>query len=165
LNKGTLESEIGVSMYKPSREFVKQKLVGREFEMAMIPVLEQTGFRVIDVDWWSYNHKKGRDLIVEVKGQRCSLELKLDKMSEKTGYVCLDLDSISKTDSAIWLYGLPRSNEVDVYSMKIQDLAPFARNWLIKRLLGEFKAPCALVKKETFLGQKFVHKFKTINLN
>ena len=152
-------------MYKPSSSFTIQKLIGREFEQAMIPVLEQTGFRVIDVDWWSYSHKKGRDLIVEAKGQRCSLELKLDKMSEKTGYVCLDLDSINKTDSAIWLYGLPRGNEVDVYSMKIQDLAPFARNWPIRRDLGEFRQPCALVKKDTFLSQSFVHKFKTINLN
>ena len=149
----------------PSRSFVVQKLIGREFEQAMMPVLESMGFRVIDVDLWGYKHKKGRDIIVEIKGQRCSLELKLDKMSEKTGYVCLDLDSINKTSSAIWLYGLPRGNEVDVYSMKIQGLAPFAQNWPVKRLLGEFKQPCALVKKDVFLSQPFVFRFKTIQLN
>lgn len=149
----------------PTREFVRQKEIGRGFEKAMIPVLENSGFRVIDVDHWSYKLKKGRDVIVEVKGQRASLEMKLDLMSEKTGYVCLDLDSINKTDSAIWLYGFPRSNEIDVYSMRISDLAPFVRNWPIKRLLGEFKQSCALVKKDVFLSQPFVHKFKTINLN
>lgn len=131
----------------PSKLFTIQKLIGREFEQALMPVLADMGFRVIDVDTWGYKHKKGRDIIVEIKGQRCSLELKLDKMSEKTGYVCLDLDSINKTSSAIWLYGLPRCNEVDVYSMKIQDLAPFARNWPIKRLLGEFKNPAPWSKK------------------
>jgi hypothetical protein len=148
-----------------SRRFVVQKLIGREFEQALMPVLEEMGFRVIDVDHWGYKHKKGRDIIVEVKGTRCSLELKYDLMSEKTVYVCLDLDSINKTDSAIWLYGLPRGNEIDVYSVRISDLAPFARNWPVKRLLGEFKQSCALVKKETFLSQPFVFKFKTINLN
>jgi hypothetical protein len=130
-----------------------------------MPVLEQMGFRVIDVDHWGYKYKKGRDIIVEVKGTRCSLELKYDKMSEKTGYVCLDLDSINKTSSAIWLYGLPKGNEVDVYSMRISDLSPFARNWPIKRPAGEFRQLVALVPKATFIGQKFVYPFKTINLN
>ena len=130
-----------------------------------MPVLDQMGFRVIDVDHWGYRHKKGRDIIVEVKGQRCSLELKYDRMSEKTGYVCLDLDSINKTDSAIWLYGLPRGNEVDVYSMRISDLAPFARNYPLKKPVGEFKQLAALVPKNVFLSQPFVFKFKTINLN
>lgn len=133
--------------------------------MAMIPHLEEAGLRVIDVDHWSYNQKKGRDVIVETQGYRNSIEFKFDKLSEKTGNVAIDLDSINKTSSAIWIYGLPRGNEIDVYSMRISYLAPFARNWPVKRLLGEFKQPCALVKKDTFLSQPFVFKFKTINLN
>ena len=74
----------------PSRSFTIQKLIGREFEQAMIPVLEATGFRVIDVDHWSYRLKKGRDIIVEVKGERGSLELKYDVLTEKTNRVCVD---------------------------------------------------------------------------
>ena len=71
----------------PSKSFTIQKLIGREFETALMPVLSEMGFRVIDVDTWGYKHKKGRDIIVEIKGERASLELKYDKMSEKTNYI------------------------------------------------------------------------------
>jgi hypothetical protein len=73
-----------------STAFKVQKLIGRKFEQAMMPVLEQSGFRVIDVDQWSYKLKKGRDIIVEVQGQRASLELKYDLFSEKTHRVYID---------------------------------------------------------------------------
>jgi hypothetical protein len=82
-----------------SHSFVVQKLIGREFEQAMMPVLEQAGFRVIDTDHFSYRQKKGRDIIVEVQGQRASLELKYNLLLEKTNKVCIDWDSMIKTQS------------------------------------------------------------------
>ena len=91
----------------PSRSFVVQKLIGREFEQTMMPVFEQAGFRVIDTDHFSYRQKKGRDIIVEVQGQRASLELKYDLLSEKTNRVCIDWDSMIKTQSRYWIFGLP----------------------------------------------------------
>jgi len=152
-------------MYKPSQSFTIQKIIGREFEQAMIPHLEEAGLRVIDVDHWSYNQKKGRDVIVETQGHRNSIEFKFDKLSEKTGNIVIDLDSINKTSSAIWIYGLPEGDKVHTYTMRITDLAPFARAWPIRRCVGEFSQPVALVPKSTFLSQPFVFKFKTINLN
>lgn len=149
----------------PSKSFVVQKLIGREFEQAMIPILEQAGMRVIDVDHWGYNHKKGRDLIVEVKGARCSIEFKLDLMSEKTGNVAIDLDSLNKTDSGIWVFGLKDGDLIHTYSMRTTELAPFAQNWPVKRPAGEFRQMIALVPKATFIGQKFVYPFKIIKLN
>jgi hypothetical protein len=160
-----LESGTGVPMYKPSALFTIKKIEGREFELAMIPHLEEAGLRVIDVDHWSYNQKKGRDVIVETQGHRNSIEMKYDRMSEKTGQICIDLDSINKTVSHIWIYGLPEGEKVHTYTMRITDLAPFARNWPIRRCVGEFSQPVALVPKSTFLAQKFVYPFKIINLN
>jgi hypothetical protein len=148
----------------PSSSFTIQKLIGREFEEAMIPHLEEAGLRVIDVDHWSYNHKKGRDVIVEKDGYRNSIEFKLDKLSEKTRNVAIDLDSINKTDSHIWIYGLPEGDKIHTYTMRITDLAPFAQNWPTRRDVGEFHQPVALVPKSTFLSQPFVFKFKTIEL-
>ena len=149
----------------PSKAFVIAKLIGREFEQAMIPVLEERGFRVIDVDGWKYSQKKGRDVIVEIQGHRSSIEFKYDRMSEKTGNVVVDLDSLNKTDSAIWIYGLPEGKVIHTYSMKTTELGPYALNWSVKRPAGEFGGLVALIPKRTFLGQKFVYKLKTINLN
>jgi hypothetical protein len=148
-----------------STAFKVQKLIGREFELAMMPVLEQVGFRVIDTDHFSYRLKKGVDVIVDLKGVRCGIEFKLDKMSEKTGNVVIDLDSLNKTTSAIWIFGFPRGNYIDTYSMRTTDLGPFALNWPVKRPVGEFRQLACIVPKYTFLGQDFVYKLKTINLN
>jgi hypothetical protein len=149
----------------PSQAFKIQKLVGREFEQAMLPVLSEMGFRIIDTDSWSYRLKKGVDVIVEIKGERCGIEFKLDKMSEKTHQVAIDLDSLNKTTAGIWMYGFPRGNEVDVYSMKTTELGPFAFKWPIKKNVGEWSMPVALVPKSVFIGQSFVHFFKTLSIN
>ena len=149
----------------PSASFKIQKLIGREFEQAMIPVLEQMGFRVIDVDDWSYKLKKGRDCIVEIKGHRCSIEFKFDKMSEQTGNVVVDLDSLRKTDSAIWIYGLPKGNQIDVYAMRISDLGPFAKSYPVKKRVGEYKLEAAIIPKWQFVTLPFIKKFKTIEIN
>jgi hypothetical protein len=154
----------------PSRSFVVQKLIGREFEQAMIPILQEKGMRVIDVDHWGYRHKRGRDVIVEVKGGRCSIEFKYDRMSEKTGRVCIDLDSMNHTDSAIWIYGLPRGSEIDVYATKISDLAPYTHQYIkdhpgALQRVGEFKQECLMIPKLVFTSLPFISKFKTIKLN
>lgn len=154
----------------PSRSFVVQKLIGREFETALMPVLEEMGFRVIDVDHWGYKHKKGRDIIVEIKGQRASLELKYDKLSEKTHNVAIDWDSMSKTQSRYWIFGLPDNGKIAVYAMYASQLRDFALQYVKShpesmKPVGEFKQYCAMIPKHVFTTQPFVHKFKTINLN
>jgi hypothetical protein len=156
--------------HKPSLEFVRQKEVGREFEMAVMNVLRETpGVRVIDVDHWGYKHKKGRDIIIEVKGERGSLELKYDKMSELTKKVCIDWDSLNKTQSRYWLFGLPEGDKIAVYAMYSSRLRDFALQYArehpesMKRV-GEFKQYCVMIPKYIFTSQPFVFKFKTINL-
>lgn len=155
-------------LYMPSQAFVKAKRVGRWFEGLVDPVLSEMGFQVIDTDKRRYNEKKGSDRIVKIfKNGRwhvCKLEMKFDVLSEQTGNVAVDLDSIKKSDSPIWIYGLPEGNRIDCYSMLLSDLAPFAQNWPTKCPGGEFGGLLALIPKHTFLGQKFVHKFKTIEL-
>jgi hypothetical protein len=154
----------------PSRSFVVQKLIGREFEQALMPVLKSMGFRVIDVDLWGYKHKKGRDIIVEIKGQRASLELKYDKLSELTHNVAIDWDSMSKTQSKYWIFGLPENGRIAVYAMYASQLRDFALQYVrshpesMKRV-GEFKQYCAMIPKHTFINQPFIGKFGTINLN
>ncbi|SRR5258708_745653 len=148
----------------PSASFVRAKEKGRYFEELMVPVLIEMGFTVIDTDHWKYSQKKGVDKIVEINGARCGLEFKYDRMSEQTGNCCIDLDSINKTTSAIWIYGLPNGSRIDVYSMRISDLAPFAQAWPIKRKVGENGwVEAALIPKQTFINQPFVHHWKTIN--
>ncbi len=149
----------------PSASFVKQKKVGRYFENLLDPVFIEMGFKVYDSDHLRYQQKKGWDKELEIKGVRSKVELKYDAMSEQTGNVAIDLDSIAKSISAIWIYGLPEGNQIHVYTMYLSDLAPYAQNWPIKRLGGEWASPIALIPKATFLGQDWVNKFKTINLN
>ena len=122
------------------------------------------GFRVIDTDGWAYSAKKGVDVVVEIKGARCGIEFKYDRMSEQTGNVCIDLDSINKTTSAIWIYGLPNGGRIDCYTMQVKDLAPFARGWPNKKRVGEFSLECALIPKSTFVSQTFIKKWKTIEV-
>ena len=154
----------------PSRSFVVQKLIGREFEQPFMKVLENRGMRVIDVDSWSYKHKKGRDIIVEIKGERASLELKYDLLSEKTNRICIDWDSMSKTQSKYWIFGLPENGKVAVYAMYASQLRDFALEYVRShpdstKRVGEFKQYCAMIPKHTFISQPFISKFGTINLN
>jgi hypothetical protein len=91
--------------------------------------------------------------------------MKFDVMSELTGNVCIDLDSLEKSISPIWVYGLPSEGQISLYTMFLSDLRVFAHSWPIKRPVGEYGLPGALVPKEVFLSQSFIRKFKTINLN
>src|SRR6185503_11112721 len=105
-------------------------------------------------------HKKGRDIIVEIQGQRGSLELKYDKMSELTNKVCIDWDSMSKTQSRYWIFGLPENGKVSVYAMYASRLRDFALQYTkdhpesMKRV-GEFKQYCVMIPKYIFTSQPF----------
>jgi hypothetical protein len=149
----------------PSASFVKQKKVGRYFENLLDPVFIEMGFKVYDSDHLRYQQKKGWDKELEIKGVRSKVELKYDAMSEQTGRVCLDLDSINKSIAPIWIIGLPSEAKIDTYSVLLSDLAPYAINHPYKLLVGEFKQPAALPKIQEFTSQPFVKKFRVINLN
>jgi hypothetical protein len=148
----------------PTQAFIKAKQVGRHFENLLDPIFIEMGFKVYDSDHLRYQDKKGWDKELEINGKRSKVELKYDAMSEQTGNVCIDLDSIEKSEAAIWIIGLPEGNRVDCYSMLLSDLAPYALQWPIKREVGEFRQQAALIPKVTFIGQDFVKKFKTIHL-
>jgi hypothetical protein len=152
----------------PTASFTKQKAKGREFETRMMNVCRQVGSHVVDLDKQSYKVKAQGDFIVKVpkNGQWYSnfVECKLDQMSETTGNVAIDLDSINKSNPAIWIYGLPASQTIEVYTMFLKDLGPFAQAWRIKRPAGEFGLPVALIPKATFTAQPLVKHFKTIEV-
>lgn len=118
---------------------------------------------------WGYRHKKGRDVIVEVKGERASVEMKFDKMSELTYRVCIDWDSMSKTESKYWIFGLPENGKVAVYAMYASELRDFALGYVrshpesMKRV-GEFKGYCTMIPKSLFISQPFISKFGTIEI-
>src|ERR1051325_42173 len=129
----------------PSPSFVKQKKVGRYFENLLDPVFLEMGFKVYDSDHLRYQQKKGWDKELEIKGVRSKVELKYDAMSEQTGNVFIDLDSIRKSSSAIWIIGLPEGSKVDVYAMELAHLGPYAESYPIKRPGGEFGISGALI--------------------
>ena len=149
----------------PSVVFNKKKTIGRYFEGLMRPVLAEMGMEVIDSEKERYSVKKGYDCIVRINGGSAKLEFKYDVKSEETGNVCLELEALSHSTSDILVYGLPERDHLDVLTMWLSDALSFAQNWPTKALVGEFRLPAALVPKETFLGQKFVRHWKTINLN
>lgn len=149
----------------PSTSFVKQKSVGQYFEDLLDPVFIKMGFKVYDSDHLKYHQKKGWDKELEIKGVRSKLELKYDAMSEQTGNVFIDLDSIRKSAAAIWIIGLPDGPRIDIYATFLTDLAPYAESYPIKRPGGEFGLSGALIPKATFISLPFVKKFKTINFN
>lgn len=146
-----------------SAYFKSQKKIGREFERLVQDALRKPGVEVIESESLKYRDKKGWDLLVKVKGEQARIELKLDVMSEQTGNVCIEIPAIRQSISPIWLYGLPEGDRINVYSMYLKDLAPFAENYPIKKLVGEFKIPAALVPKEVFLAQPFVNHFKELS--
>jgi hypothetical protein len=152
----------------PSESFIIAKRKGRWFEWLLRSVLPDLGFEVIDTDGWSYSSKKGVDIVVRIKkGDRIyqeNLEAKFDELSEKTGNVCIDLDSLEKSKSPIWIYGLPEESRIDCYAMYLSDLAPYVLGWPIKRAGGEFRGKLALVPKTTFLGQSWIHKLRSIEI-
>jgi hypothetical protein len=153
----------------PSSAFVKAKEKGRWFEHLVMDSLRNGGYYVVDLDKERYEVKKQGDFLVKIlsngRWESSAIECKYDEMSEQTGNVCVDLSSINNTQSAIWLYGFPNGSRIDVYSMRISDLAPFARSWPIKRKVGENGwVEAALIPKQTFINQSFVHHWKTISV-
>ena len=149
----------------PSTSFVKQKKVGRWFEDLLDPVLIEMGFKVYDSDHLRYQDKKGWDKELEIKGVRSKVEIKYDAMSEQTGNVFIDLDSIRKSIAAIWIIGLPQGSKIHVYATFLSDLAPYSESYPIKRSGGEFGLSGALIPKYIFIALPFVKKFKTIQIN
>lgn len=149
----------------PSTSFVKQKKVGRWFEALLDPVFIEMGFKVYDSDHLRYQQKKGWDKELEVKGKRSKVELKYDAMSEYTGNVFIDLDSIRKSTASIWIIGLPEASKIDCYATFLADLGPYAESYPIKRPGGEFGLSGALIPKATFISLSFVKKFKSIHLS
>jgi len=141
----------------PSQAFIKQKEKGRFFEHLVMDTLRNGGAYVVDLDKERYEVKKQGDFLIKVlqNGRWLSnaIECKYDEMSEQTGNVCIDLDSINKTNAPLWIYGLPNGGRIDVYSMLISDLAPFARSYPIKKPAGEFGGTCALIAKIVFTSQ------------
>ena len=146
-----------------SAYFKTQKKIGRQFEGLVKDALVKPGVEVIESEPLKYRDKKGWDLQVKVNGEQARIELKLDVMSEATGNVCLEIPAIRQSISPIWLYGLPEQGKINVYSMYLKDLQPFAENYPFKKLVGEFKIPAALVPKEVFISQPFVKKFKELS--
>jgi hypothetical protein len=149
----------------PTQAFIQKKKTGRYFEGLMRPVLAQMGMQVIDSESERYSVKKGYDCLVKINGGSAKIEFKYDAMSEQTGNVCLELEALSHSTSDILVYGLPEGDNINVFTMWLRDALSYALQWPTKALVGEFRLPAALVPKETFIGQEFVHRFKRINLN
>jgi hypothetical protein len=149
----------------PSTSFVKAKKTGRYFEGLMRPLLSEMGMEVIDSENLSYREKKGYDCLVKINGGSAKIEFKYDAMSEQTQNVCLEIEALSHSTSDILVYGLPEGDHIDVLTMWLRDALSFAQNWPLKRPVGEYRLPAALIPKEAFVNLPFVKKFKTIQLN
>lgn len=143
--------------------FKTQKKTGRYFEGMMRPILAEKGMEVIDSEKERYSVKKGYDCIVRINGGSAKIEFKYDRMSEQTGNVCMELEALQHSTADILVYGLPEGDHIDVFTMWLRDALSFAQNWPQKALVGEFRLPAALVPKDTFKGQNFVRRWKTIN--
>jgi len=92
------------------------------------------------------------------------MEIKYDEMSEQTGNVCVELAALRQSISPIWLYGLPQASRIDLYCVFLKDLTPYAEGHPNKRLVGEFRVPAALIRKDEFTRQSFIKHFKTIDI-
>ena len=112
--------------YKPSKEFLRQDEIGRWFEDLVMPHVIKTaqgnGYSVqeIKTDRWKYSQKRGRDRIIRLSGPvvaSSSLEFKFDIKSNQYGNVYVDLESMLKTDSGIWIQGLPEGQEIPIYDL------------------------------------------------
>jgi hypothetical protein len=145
--------------------FKTQKVKGRWFESEVEKVLKEKGCEVIDSENLKYRDKKGWDREVRINGEKCKLEMKYDELSESTGNVCIELAALHQSISPIWIYGLPENGNLNLYSIFLKDLIPFAESYPVKKLVGEFNIPAALVPKYVFLAQPFVHKFKSLTTN
>lgn len=162
----------------PTLAFKTQKKEGRKFEKQVFELLRKQRCYVIDTDKLPYNQKKGCDCFIKLldengdfkKDQRgyiiCQpVEMKLDKMSEQTGNVCIDLDSLEKTTAVVWIFGFPEGDKIDVYAVMTADLRTYAQRCPYKSFGGEFKLPIALPPKTVFTSLPIVTKWKSITTN
>jgi len=163
----------------PSEHFREQKRKGRWFEEQMRLALPERGFEVYDTDKLRYSQKKGVDCYVKIKDKDgtfkrnpqgriiCEpLEFKYDEMSEKTGNVYIEFDSLEKTISTVWFYGLKDGYKVETYMMQFRDLYQFVMQYAkdhpeANRTGGEWRSPAVTIDKLTFIAQPFIRHFRT----
>ncbi|GEM_PF-3151654 len=159
----------------PTAAFVKAKSEGRKFEKQVFKLLEESGAYVIDTDNLPYQQKKGCDCYIKLLNSDgtfkrdprgyviCQpVEIKLDKMSEQTQNVCIDLDSLEKTNAVVWIFGLPEGDRIDVYAVMTAELALYAKNCARRAFGGEYGMEVALIPKEQFIASKLTSKWKSI---
>src|SRR5690349_14778937 len=109
----------------PTTAFVKAKSEGRKFEKQVFNLLRESNCYVIDTDSLPYQRKKGCDCFIKLlnpdgsfkRDQRgyviCQpVEIKYDALSYNTGNVYIEQDTLDKSKSEFWLYGLPSDAQI-----------------------------------------------------
>jgi hypothetical protein len=157
--------------------FKQAKKIGRQFEHQVFQLLREQGCYEIDTDKMSYTEKKGCDCYIKLLNPDGSfkrdergyvicqpVEVKLDKLSEATGQVYIEQEALDKSISHFWVYGLPQSSKIDLYSVMLRNLKEFAPNLGKAVLGGEYRSTGYLIPKEVFTSQSWVTRWKTINL-
>lgn len=136
-----------------------QLKIGQQFELSVKNLLEIKGWVV------SLNQSKDlatlRKYDLAIKKDGCSfwVEIKKDVMSERTGNICIDYDSLSKSESSIFILGLPNQYGTDIYKMPLQTIYRYAKDYPIQKAVGQWGLKNALIPKNEFIYLPFIKQF------
>lgn len=98
---------------------------------------------------------------IRKEGYSFWVECKKDVMSERTGNVCVDWDSLSKSEASIFILGLPNEYGTDIFKMPLKSIYQYAKNYPVQKSVGQWGISNALIPKEEFLYLPFVRRFTT----
>lgn len=138
--------------------FTPQLKIGQAYEQTVKRLFEKKG-AIVEENIGDYEQLKGCDLIVTKDGRRWLVEVKLDVMSQKTGNVCVELEAMFHSKSELIVYGLPQDQWTDMYIIPRLQLLQFARDYPIKKFVGQWKTQSAIIPIPEFITLPFVKRF------
>ncbi len=139
-----------------SQYFLSQRRQGKVGQEIAAVKLRNKGFTVDlvkDGMFPDYDAIAYRDSI------KFMLEIKYDKMAKDTGNVCLDIQSLKKSKATILAYVIDDPGP-KVFIMPLNEALAYAEKYPVKKQVGEWKEPNAIVPKHVFFAQGFVQELQ-----
>jgi hypothetical protein len=133
--------------------------IGQRFELSVKHLLEIKGWTVKLNESDDLKQLQKYDLWITKNGSSYWVEVKKDIMSERTGNVCIDWDSLSKSKASLFVIGLPNEYGTDIFTMPLKAIYEYAKKYPVQKKVGQWGLENALIPKMKFIYLPFIKRF------
>lgn len=137
----------------PSQSFLTSRKIGEKAQDIIAAKLKSKGF---SVDVVKSGYRPHFDLTAKRGDIRFTAEVKRDQLTQNTGNVRIDLNALSHSKAGILFYMIDPDK---FFIAELDKMLAYAKDYPIKKQVGEFKEPSALVAFDHFIRLPFVKAF------